>query len=507
MRRLATCKRATDSRPAFFRSAALATGFLGTLAAVPVHAEAQEKPVVDVTGNYSCNLSSNTLIPMLSSSFSVSICTTDGKTSISFQNGPTFPVTQTGGSNFSFKPSASQTSSNLASGTGYLTDDEKLVLTQEFRRQTLLGSTITLSCKYKTPCKDNLVRAVFIRPCEGDLFDTDGFTTGKTKVGGGTIESVCEDLKASGVTDVFLPFKVDDEVNSHCGKQGELLYPSEKYPANVEPKLKASGFDPIRKIMGGCGKVYGKAKIRFHAWFPVFKDRVAAQIAGLPGQKPGWAFWASDSESKLIADPTSSKVTVYQLQLLAELTQMYGVVGINLDYIRYPDSSQEAELPVGFHGFGAHTFTVDSGAITSFVETVRAKFPKLTLSADVKAGGDARTAVGQDEMLPLLDVIMPMTYSYFGMGGSDDIASWVSKVQFKYPEKLVIPDLRGWLCRIYEGCRLTETSPEFIYQLSSDIQAVRALTVGGYAIFDYESLLRDVGNDKTLKDIRRELRY
>ncbi|MFH2020573.1 MAG: hypothetical protein ABIJ34_04115 [archaeon] len=109
----------------------------------------------------------------------------------------------------------------------------------------------------KEPETPKFRKAVFIRPCQGDLYgllpedkrEIIALTAARS-----TVDLTCRDLLDSGVTDIFLPFKVDDQANSHCGVHGELLYDSQ-YDAHENEKLKKSreaGFDPIGALIDKC---------------------------------------------------------------------------------------------------------------------------------------------------------------------------------------------------------------------------------------------------------------
>ena len=159
------------------------------------------------------------------------------------------------------------------------------------------------------PTEQSYQKGVFIRPCPGQFYDASTFeppeveTAGpvnlaelKTAVGGGTLRKACEDLRDSGVTDIFLPFKVDDQESTknpstgipECGTHGQLLYPSKEYKERVseiiEEAQAATRTDPISSILSVCKDVYGDKTLRFHAWFPVFKDPYAARIQGVKGK-------------------------------------------------------------------------------------------------------------------------------------------------------------------------------------------------------------------------------
>jgi len=385
------------------------------------------------------------------------------------------------------------------------------------------------SCSGKKIEQDNTIRAVFIRPCEGQLFESFGFTKGppgfpvnpqgdtvtpplpgfpkrSTRVGGSTVGSVCKDLKDSGVTDVFLPFKVDHE-GKGCGDYGELLYDSKEYPERVSPSFRQAiekGFDPIAAIIKECKKQ--SSRMRFHAWFPVFADRYAAQDAPIIGQTTSWILFKNDNpkcKSKIFADPKSSTVAEYEFKLLDELFSKYpDIKGLNLDYIRYPDLSNFRESIQDTNGFmksecEAADFQVSSEVITDFVRQVRKKYPKVVLSADVMASQGRREALGQEGILIYLDWVMPMEYTKMGVSPGD-IGTWIEEIKKSHSDKRVISDLRGWV--------ISQTGSQLLDDLTRDIKDARQAGANGYAIFTYESLLSEAGI-ASLKSVRGKIKY
>jgi hypothetical protein len=414
-------------------------------------------------------------------------------------------------------------------------------------------------------CKpaSNLVKGVFIRPCNGLFYDPSAFQPRdtdagavdpaklKTLVGGGTLKAACQDLMNAGVTDIFLPFKVDDQESApQCGAYGQLLYPSSAYSGRVSPKVvtsaQAAGFDPIGSIMSVCSQVYGTNLLRFHAWFPLFQDPYIAQIQGVTGklkfglsdntliqqtvdrlQMPGDVAYTSH----LFADPGSSGVRNQELAILTEIVGAYpGLYGINLDYVRYPE--QERAVDVSKPGAPLPlqcirdprqptiqsqdcknidpkyiakrvVWNVDSVAVETFVKIVKAAFPNKTLSADVFStipGMDGVGQVGLTAQVPAqLDIIMPMTYSYFGQGGDKDTQNNIAILRGVYPTKQIVACVRGWASP-------DPQSKGLIKDLTLDIAAVKNGGANGYAVFTYETLLTQT-NSGSLLSIKEVLGF
>lgn len=394
--------------------------------------------------------------------------------------------------------------------SGYLEDKDTLIkkdVADYGKREDIWEFT----CK-RVKSKSDFVKAVFIRPCEKELFENNAFGTEdhKTKVAGKTIESVCKDLSESGVTDIFIPFKAE---NTNCGDSGELLYNSLSYGDHENNKFKSAiekEFDPIETLITTCEKAYSKAgkQIRFHAWFPVFNDKAAAGAAGQKASLKKDFFtsvvdWFSglfgnkkhDYESKKYADPENDAVVTYELTLLGEIMKKYpSLDGINLDYIRYASvDDMNAEYTLLNSSGEIGNVDVNSGAIEKFVRKVREKFPHVILSADVKAGIGARRNVGQNGILFDLDWIMPMTYA------TSEVEDYVPQLTASYPSIKVVPDLRGW-------AENNQSAKEFLLDLKAAIEAAKAGGAEGYGIFTYENLLTDA-HAEGLKDIKEKVDY
>ena len=350
--------------------------------------------------------------------------------------------------------------------------------------------TVEYECEYEEPCGGDNIRAVFIRPCEKQLFRDGAFANGDlgTRVDGGSLESVCEDLKESEITDVFVAFKVDHE-GKGCGDYGELLYDSEKYPQNVSESFRKafeSGIDPIKELMKACN---GKG-MTFHAWFPVFADRIAAKIAGVSARNEAFGCGGEPMFSEVFADPENEAVRKYQIELLEEIMhRYYGIAGVNLDYIRYPNPG-DGDIPTYY------TVKVTPQAILDFVTMVKHHVTRR-ISADVFAEESTRINSGQNGILGYVDIILPMSYTYFGdFDGPSDVKFWTQDAYSLYPLKQIVPVLRGWI----EGIN-DYRSDGLIDDLTQDVEAAKKGRANGYGIFTYESLLSEQWKYQRLADI------
>lgn len=389
--------------------------------------------------------------------------------------------------------------------------------------ETIIGSITyksNYSCILETSAvttitkKDEFIKSVFIRPCPGELYESfnkDGKIP-KTRVGGGTMGSVCKDLLDSGVTDIFMPLKSDDYGNAAgCGKDGDVLFASDTHPESENEKFREQrklGFDPLKDLVLSCRNTYwdnGKKKVKFHGWFPVFKDMHAAAIGPLLGSQTEYWVFKSKSEnckSTIYADPENEEIFDYNMTLLNEAVATFALSGINLDYIRYPDlGGFRADLPKECNDAN---FEINSDAVTAFVKRVREEFPTIILSADVRAGPFQRIGVGQDGMLPYLDVIMPMSYTYFaGFKGDEEVKMWVNLLLKDYPQKSIVPIIRGWYNKVEDP-----RSSDPLKGTQLDFQAVKQTKASGFSIFTYDSLIDEGTLDKKkLTDIKKKIGY
>ncbi len=345
-------------------------------------------------------------------------------------------------------------------------ESRTLILENEICAPEVGNETLKVSCQKTTDnqCKNDYHRAVFIRPCAGLLFTDNKFS--KTTVGGGTVQSVCSDLRSSCVSDIFIAFKSDG--SDLCGEAGTLLY----------TQIGSSSKDPIMDLMKEC------ADMNIHAWFPVFHDSYMIKMLGgaeRVGQSA--ASEGGTTYSGIFAEPMNSDVVSYQLSLLSEIVAKYPLTGINLDYIRYAYAG-EGDLPPG------SPISIHPDAINDFVNKVMTNFPRFVISADVFADSGTRQEMGQSGVLDIVSVIMPMEYMYFSKFlGSDKVAGYGQEIKLMHLNKAVIPILRGWVCRT-PSCSKNETYFDMLNSLTAGIQATKSIIpADGYAIFTYEMML------------------
>lgn len=116
-------------------------------------------------------------------------------------------------------------------------------------------------------------------------------------------------------------------------------------------------------------------------------------------------------------DPADQKHQTYLLDLISDITKNYNIDGINLDYLRYNDETNEA---------AEHPDAPD--VIAAFVKKVSGKVhsikPNVKVSADLWPPASA-PEVGQDyeKLAPHLDQMIPMLYK--GLAGQD--TAWIGE--------------------------------------------------------------------------------
>lgn len=368
----------------------------------------------------------------------------------------------------------------------------------------------------QTPTK----RGVFIRPCLTQFYQSDDPDTpsyvfddnGDILTVGGTIQEACEDLRDSGVTDLFLSFKSDHE-GKGCGDAGRLLYPS-RYNT-----MDQDGFDPVGAIIDTCRSVYKNAgkTLRIHAWVAIFKDRNAAGYGGQKGHIGDWGnqAWGAvfgrgdpECESPIFADPANEYVVSHNLVILDEITERYGskLYGLSLDYIRYSDIGEVECIGYTDHQ-DVYEWNVDPDAPANFVKTVVTTYPGFVISGNVMPVSLYRQRLGQENVLDHLDIIMPMTYSRFGAIVSDDmIGLEIDALNNDYPETPIMADLRAWVIPVSDWYFWdTRSDSEVLFDdLNADIG--RVAKADGYVLFTYESLLNETGSD-SLSSIKERIGF
>ncbi|MEL6940946.1 MAG: family 10 glycosylhydrolase, partial [Cyanobacteria bacterium J06598_1] len=323
------------------------------------------------------------------------------------------------------------------------------------------------------------------------------------------LAQVFEGFRAAGINTVFV-----ETVNAG--------YPI--YPSNVAPEQNplTRDWDPLQAAVD-LGKVYD---IEVHAWVWLFAvgntahNRLVNQPASYPGPvlsaHPEWAGY--DNHGNLIIpgkpkpflDPANPEVRQYLFNLLDEIATRYDVDGIQFDYVRYPFQDAVANRTFGYGTAAREQFYNLTGVdplnipsrnggdprlarlwnqwtdfraeqITSFVSEAAARLRRrrnLTISAAVFAD-DTRYrhhAIQQDWETwadeGFVDWIVLMSYARNMQEFSELITPWVVESGF-------------YSTRVIPGIRLLNLP---VSEASNQIQMLRELSVGGYALFAADNL-------------------
>lgn len=364
--------------------------------------------------------------------------------------------------------------------------------------------------KKEPVCKDKLRRGVFVRPCAGGLFTNTTFK--KTKAG--SVEDFCEDLRLSSITDLFIAFKSDGHLA--CGKPGTLLFNNifDSTANDKKNKLQQSrleGFDPVKEIVDTCTS----KRIKVHAWFPVFHDKVAIEMFGgsekagqkasfpeIPNVSPIARVVAKkyDFYSTEAADPANQEIVNYELARLEELLRAYPkLAGVNLDYIRYSSEKTPKEKTGDVDG---RFWLTNPSKINEFVEAAKQRLhtikPGIIISADVFADAQMRLILGQADVPNMVDIALPMTYMFAdGFGGADQIRSSVEGLGNTLNQ---MPILRGY----YSRGLVDQKSKGQTQDTIDGLTVVNALDTMGFSIFTYEQFLDAMGK-YSLRDAMKEV--
>ncbi len=216
-------------------------------------------------------------------------------------------------------------SANLENSKDMLRKAEKKPeKTQEYITEAM--ESLDKAIKNAIPYYSNELKGVWIRPVE------------KTEE---EIEKTIERISSAGITDIFL------ETYFH----GKTIYPSEfmKNYGVTWQRSEFSDFDPLKIWI----KEARKKNIKVHIWFETFyvgNDNPIMTPNHVLNVYPLWTnkrLSSYDSPMPVpslsehngyFLDPANPQVREYLLGILTEIAEKYKPDGINLDYIRYPQT-------------------------------------------------------------------------------------------------------------------------------------------------------------------------
>ena len=218
-----------------------------------------------------------------------------------------------------------KTEQNLSRAKDYINKAQKNSdEAQKYASRAIEYANIAMSTVI--PYKQDELKGVWIRP---------------TFYNSEQIEQVLDYLSESGINNIFI------ETYYH----GQTIFPSEtmqKYGFITQNKDYA-GFDPLRIWINEAHK----RGIKVHIWFESFyvgNKPPESNPQYILAKKPQWANYQKkniDSETipysvsehnGYFIDPANPEVQTFLVELVQEIITRYKPDGINLDYIRYPQS-------------------------------------------------------------------------------------------------------------------------------------------------------------------------
>ncbi|MEG4304685.1 family 10 glycosylhydrolase [Microcoleus sp. D3_18a_C4] len=318
------------------------------------------------------------------------------------------------------------------------------------------------------------------------------------------LAAVFDRLAAAGINTVFF-----ETLNA-----GYPIYPSQVAPQQNPLTV---GWDPLASAV----KLARERGMELHAWVWVFAtgNKRHNTLIGKPSSYPGpvlsaYPDWANidnkgrrqnPNDGKSYLDPANPEARNYLLRIVSEIANNYQVDGVQLDYIRYPFQDDNANFTYGYGIAARQQFKQLTGAdpvnisprdgslwrqwvefktnqINSFVAEVsqllRQNYPRTILSVAVFPHPESQRIYKIQQNWEvwarqgIVDLIVPMTY-----------ALDTNRLQ-RITEPLVKEQILG-SALISPSVKLL-TLPEVV--AIDQIQALRDLPTGGYAIFAVESI-------------------
>ncbi len=191
------------------------------------------------------------------------------------------------------------------------------------------------------------------------------------------IENTVERISKSGFTDIFL------ETYFH----GKTIYPS-KYLENcgvISQREEFAGFDPLQIWI----KEAHKRNMKLHIWFETFyvgNDNPGYIPQHVLSIFPSWAnkrLMSYDSDIPVpslsehngyFLDPANYQVQTYLKGILNEIIQNYNPDGINLDYIRYPQTVDVSYSNYALTNWGYTNFARNEFKYLYGIDPIEIKF-------------------------------------------------------------------------------------------------------------------------------------
>lgn len=207
-----------------------------------------------------------------------------------------------------------------------------------------------MAIKSSLPYLENEVKGTWVRPVE----------TSKEQ-----ITATLDKIKSAGFNSIFL------ETYFH----GKTIFPSRvmnKYGFTIQNET-FSGFDPLDVWITEAHK----RGIKVHIWFQTFyvgNKAPSSEASSILSIRPDWgnktkkganatgATMSVTEHNGYFIDPANPEVQEFLLELLDEIMVTYKPDGINLDYIRYPNSKTNNDLNAwGFTTYAREDFKQQYG--------------------------------------------------------------------------------------------------------------------------------------------------
>jgi uncharacterized lipoprotein YddW (UPF0748 family) len=324
---------------------------------------------------------------------------------------------------------------------------------------------------------------------------------------------IFDQLAAAGINTVFL-----ETVNA-----GYPIYPSDIAPAQ-NPLTR--GWDPLADAVD----LAHERGMELHAWVWTFAagntrhNAILRQPASFPGPliaaNPSWANYDNrgqmipPGQTKPFLDPANPAVRSYLLRLFQEIVTEYDVDGLQLDYIRYPFQDPSARRTYGYGQAARQQFQqltgVDPVNISPGDRQLWQQWTDFRIDQiDAFVAETARLVRRLDDELILSVAVFPLSEHERLQKIQQHWEAWVQRenvdlvVTMSYAadtnrlQRLVAPyvenpDLGPAL--VVPSIRLLDLPESAMFD---QIQAIRDMPVGGFALFAVANL------DRTLQTIFR----
>ena len=175
------------------------------------------------------------------------------------------------------------------------------------------------------------------------------------------IINILDELKDANFNTVMLQVRA----------RGDLIYPSklEPWAKSLTGELgKNPGYDPLKFIIAEAHK----RGIEIHAWWNVYKVYGKGMPAETWPENPVLKYpdFCSEYRDEWWMDPGIPAVRKYLLNVIMEMVRNYDIDGINLDYLRYPNSDFDDYGTYRKYGNNENRSDWRRDNITKFVESL-----------------------------------------------------------------------------------------------------------------------------------------